>query len=225
MTPIKSLETTQNMPFDALSVNLTSLHGHSIGDNYYDKHNNEPFQLVLINKNRRYVLVDSQGAAFLASLHMINGLKKTNIRRIDWFAYRFSPKGHALHTPLSNFWIESDGFSLEHRFAASKTDDLKQKLEILSAYTPTEAKKLGRKAHLRSDWDRIKFPIMYNLLFNKFLVNDEARNYLLATKEMPLCETNWWNDQIWGLNLKGQGSNYLGVMLMAVRDTFLEAGW
>jgi len=69
-------------------------------------------------------------------------------------------------------------------------------------------------------WDEIKVVIMRYLLEQKFDPELNPENYqkLIATGDKYLEETNWWNDKFWGKNLKNEGLNYLGIILMSIRD-------
>lgn len=116
---------------------------------------------------------------------------------------------------LSNFYPISSG-TVEHLFQASKTYDLEWMDKILNAPTPGEAKRLGRKAPLREDWDEIKLIIMENLLLHKFSI-PELRDKLLETGDAELAEGNWWGDTYWG-KCNGLGHNHLGRLLMKIRE-------
>lgn len=60
---------------------------------------------------------------------------------------------------LSNFYNSpiSDGEitypTVEHYFQAMKTSNIEEVMEIAAAPTPGQAKRLGRKCHLRPDWE------------------------------------------------------------------------
>jgi hypothetical protein len=57
---------------------------------------------------------------------------------------------------------------------------------------------------------------------DKFNRNPDLRAKLLATADAYLEEGNTWGDQIWGV-YNGQGTNWLGKILMQVR-TELRSG-
>jgi N-glycosidase YbiA len=116
---------------------------------------------------------------------------------------------------LSNFYPFGSK-SLEHFYQAFKTEDSEMQLRILSAPTAAQAKKLGKQAALRGDWDEIKDEIMLKLVRYKFTVW-HLREALLATGDRELIEGNWWGDTYWGV-CKGKGENRLGKILMQVRD-------
>ena len=62
------------------------------------------------------------------------------------------------------------------------------------------------------------------LLEQKFNPNQNPDNYekLIATEDKYLEETNWWGDTFWGKNLKGEGDNNLGKLLMTIRDSYRQ---
>lgn len=123
---------------------------------------------------------------------------------------------------LSNFYRCSliiDGecyFTVEHAFQAAKTSDLTSKERIRNAVSARMAKRYGRRAMLRPDWEEIKIPVMYNLLRRKFRLSP-LRDQLEATGDAVLIEGNLWGDTTWGVH-RGQGHNMLGRLLMLVRE-------
>ena len=125
---------------------------------------------------------------------------------------------------LSNFYpipVMYEGqvySSSEHAYMASKTNDLSQKQQIIDAKTPGEAKRLGRKATLRPDWEEVKYEVMWAILMAKFSAPD-MRAKLIGTGDATLVEGNNWGDKYWGVDLRtGEGHNRLGEALMEVRD-------
>jgi len=125
---------------------------------------------------------------------------------------RFSGKYHF----LSNFHPQHS-ITVEHIFQAMKTTDPLEQVWILSAPTATEAKKRGRQATLRPDWEDIKFSVMEMALTLKFQ-QDGLREALIATGEDELVEGNTWGDRFWGVD--GTGENHLGKLLMKIREKF-----
>lgn len=122
---------------------------------------------------------------------------------------------------LSNFYqskAKYDGIiypTAEHAFQAAKTNDMDWQEKIWFAKTPTEAKRLGRKAPLREDWEDIKLIVMKEILKSKFS-NPPLAQKLLETGDQELIEGNWWGDTFWGV-CKGVGENHLGKLLMNIR--------
>lgn len=123
---------------------------------------------------------------------------------------------------LSNFYISPVTYkgvtysNNESAFQSAKTLN-KEIRKLFETTTPNEAKKLGRVVSLRPDWDRVKYRIMYEIVLAKFTQNKELKEKLLSTGSLYLEEGNTWGDTIWG-TVKGKGDNYLGKILMRVRE-------
>lgn len=126
------------------------------------------------------------------------------------------------HRFLSNFWpspVQMDGQwyrTVEHAFQAAKTVSGEHREAIRMCDTPGEAKRLGRQVPMWSDWNDIKINVMRDLLRQKF-ADPDLRAALLATGDAKLIEGNTWGDYFWGVCL-GEGMNWLGKLLMEVRD-------
>jgi len=126
---------------------------------------------------------------------------------------------------LSNFWpapVEGPGQivfpTVEHAYVAWKTDNPVLWKEIATIEHPGRAKRLGRiAAAMRPDWDKIKLPIMRNLIWQKFQ-DPELFRMLQETKPHEIIEGNTWGDTFWGQCPIGTGHNHLGKILMEVRD-------
>lgn len=116
---------------------------------------------------------------------------------------------------LSNFYAHGR-WTAEHQYQAAKTDDATWKAAIMGASTPGEAKKLGRRAPMRPDWEEVKVDVMLDILRVKFR-RPEMAEKLLATGDAELVEGNWWGDTFWGV-CRGRGQNHLGRLLMQVRE-------
>lgn len=133
---------------------------------------------------------------------------------------------------LSNFYMAPVMFegveypSSEHAYMAAKTVDPEKRYAIQQCPTPGEAKKMGRRLALRSDWEDIKVGVMYQILKEKFTRHPVLKAKLLATGDQHLIEGNWWGDKIWGVCLKtNQGQNLLGGLLMKVRAELKGGKW
>ena len=152
------------------------------------------------------------------------------MNRIVHFAYEYDF--------LSNFYtvtVHLDGMayaSTEHAYQAAKTLDLEKRRIFTLDFNPTltarKAKAIGQNLELRDDWDKVKVPIMRELLFEKF--SGDLKQKLLDTGEAYLEEGNWWHDVFWGVchhkmegktcrepEHKAYGGNHLGYLLMDVR--------
>ena len=126
------------------------------------------------------------------------------------------------HRFLSNFWacrVMLDGVmypSVEHAYQAAKTDDIVARARICAAVSPGGAKHAGKSVHMRVGWEQAKMTVMARLLNEKFQ-DPKLRGKLLATRPRPLIELNYWGDRFWGV-CRGQGENWLGKLLMFLRD-------
>jgi ribA/ribD-fused uncharacterized protein len=122
------------------------------------------------------------------------------------------------HAFLSNFWVEADGKTAEHRFQAAKTDNPNEREKVLNASTPGQAKGYGRHVTLRQGWDDERLEVMLDVLREKF-EDPILRDLLDKTGNASLEEGNYWNDTFWGVSLKtGKGQNHLGQLLEQVRE-------
>ena len=87
---------------------------------------------------------------------------------------------------------------------------------------PAEAKKLGRKVQLRSDWEQIKYNVMRQLLDLKF--QDKVLLKMLQdTAPESIIEGNYWHDNYWGMcqcdKCKSKIKyNHLGELLQRKRN-------
>ena len=211
--------------YDAMKVtkkelieNICQLGDHRIGNRYRDPDASGLYTLVKFDLPFGVTLVSDGGIARNERLESLDDPFEYVERGLPWLTWRYGTKLPYIHGPLSNFWIEQDGLSLEHRFAAAKTHDIHEKFWILSASTPGAAKKRGRNATLRSDWEDVKRFVLRNLLVQKFATNYHPYEYLIVSTGAYIREKNNWNDTHWGVNLQGQGRNLLGKELMLVRE-------
>ena len=122
---------------------------------------------------------------------------------------------------LSNFYeapVIWNGITYKNNeaaFQSAKTINISVR-ETFATMDPSTAKREGRRVVLRSDWEEVKYQIMYEICLAKFTQNKELRERLLATGNEYLEEGNTWGDRIWG-TVKGKGNNWLGKILMQVR--------
>jgi ribA/ribD-fused uncharacterized protein len=129
---------------------------------------------------------------------------------------------------LSNFYPSPVAYegaqypTIEHAFQAAKTLDQTERERVRLAATPGNAKRIGRRVHLREDWEEIKVDVMRSLLAAKFS-DERLKQNLLATRDATLVEGNTWHDNYWGDCRcdrcgKRNGANMLGNLLMQVRE-------
>lgn len=125
---------------------------------------------------------------------------------------------------LSNFYMARVDLpngecypSSEHAYQAQKTLDVAARLYIANLAKPGQAKREGAVLTLRSDWDRIRVRVMFDLVLLKFEQHPDLAVKLIATGDKLLEEGNHWNDKFWG-TVDGEGRNVLGNILMSVRS-------
>lgn len=92
---------------------------------------------------------------------------------------------------------------------------------------PGEAKRLGRKIMLRSDWVVVKDRIMLDLLVAKFDQNPDLKRRLVETGDATLIAGNTWHDNYWGVCqcpncAMMDHKNKLGTFLSEIRDAYIH---
>lgn len=134
---------------------------------------------------------------------------------------------------LSNFYpdapfVDEEGRewkTSEHYFQAMKCENSEDMKIIQNARSAAEAKTFGRMVKCRKDWEAIKITVMANALKMKFGQNPKLIPRLLDTGDAFLVEVNTWHDNFWGRCIcdrckKKIGKNYLGLILIKLRDKF-----
>ena len=111
---------------------------------------------------------------------------------------------------------------------------------------PRWAEENIRKKHLqRDDWNDVKMKVMYNTLYYKFTKNELCKEVLKKTQGKLLVENSGNRDSFWGngtaqnwgiLDFKQdtwnlwhkpdiRGYNWLGLLLMQIRDKIFETNF
>ena len=125
---------------------------------------------------------------------------------------------------LSNFYevpVEYNGLLFRSSEAAFQAQKCPERANEFVNLSPDEAKRMGRRIHIRKDWDEVKDAIMYEIVFAKFEQNPNLKKKLIETGNAFLAEENWWGDKYWG-TVNGVGRNQLGKTLMEVRQKFIN---
>jgi hypothetical protein len=129
---------------------------------------------------------------------------------------------------LSNFHVcevhyDFLGFvSSENAYQAAKV--VEDQREPFQLCTPYESKNLWQeerftKRYTADEWDKVKYSVMFYVVFDKFMRNNDLRKKLLETGKKHLEETNHWGDTYWGVDVRKGGQNKLGSILMYIRDS------
>jgi ribA/ribD-fused uncharacterized protein len=107
----------------------------------------------------------------------------------------------------------------EHYFQAQKFALADYREQIRQAPSPMIAARLGRsrKIPIRSDWEEVKLQIMRAAVRQKFAAHAALTKLLLSTGDEELIEAAP-NDSYWGCGADGAGQNWLGRILMELRD-------
>lgn len=116
--------------------------------------------------------------------------------------------------------------SAEHYYQSLKTINLEEKIKVFLCKTPGQAKRMGNKLTLISNWEKIKVPNMEFVVTEKFRQNKDLLELLLNTYPERLLEGNYWHDNFWGKCLCKKCSdiitkNHLGIILMSIRNQYM----
>ena len=107
----------------------------------------------------------------------------------------------------------------EHYFQALKFEDLEYQERIRTAKSPMIAARLGRsrKVKLRRNWESVKIDVMRRAVQAKFKAHPEISELLLSTGDEKIVE-DAAGDDFWGVGSSRKGKNWLGRILMEVRE-------
>lgn len=128
---------------------------------------------------------------------------------------------------LSNFYpatIIANGHtfvSVEHAYVAAKPIMPLSPFDViwLNSLSAGKVKRVGRDLDLRPDWDAVKLDVMLDYTRQKYSdQNPELKALLKLTVGHDIVETNTWGDTFWGMTPEGEGHNWLGIIIMSVRD-------
>lgn len=116
--------------------------------------------------------------------------------------------------------------SSENYFQSQKfvgTDD-EYAEKIRTTKNPVLVAGMGRsKSHpIRADWETVKQDIMRRALDAKFAAHSELKDLLLGTGS-ALIEEEAAIDSYWGIGADGKGENWLGKLLMELREKLSPA--
>lgn len=132
---------------------------------------------------------------------------------------------HGYYGEFSNFApypIHLDGKkwkTTEHYFQAQKFKNSKLQAKVRGARTPGLAAAIGRNRSnpLRRDWEKVKIDVMRKAVHAKFTQHQDLRKLLVETGDAIIVE-HTKNDKFWGDGGNGHGQNWLGKILMEIRE-------
>lgn len=124
--------------------------------------------------------------------------------------------------------------STEFYYQAQKSENLEYREAIRNAKNSDHAKGIGsdptrsrksrkrswfkgRVDQMRADWHDIKLSLMVTAVRAKFGQNADLRAKLLATGDAEIVEDST-HDPFWGIGRNGDGPNWMGRVLMQVRE-------
>lgn len=111
-------------------------------------------------------------------------------------------------------WLTS-----EHYFQAQKFENEEYRERIRTTVSPMVAARLGRsrKVPIRADWETIKVEVMKDAVRSKVKSHPSLTKLLLDTGDEVIIEAAP-NDYFWGCGKSGEGQNWLGRILMEIRQ-------
>ena len=118
----------------------------------------------------------------------------------------------------------------EHYFQAQKFIGYPKIMEsIRTSKSPREAYTIAAQnsQFKRSDWNMVSIQVMFRALIAKFVQHPNLLDMLLKTGNRAIVENTalvkrGHDDPFWGNGLSGMGENYLGRLLMLLRDLFIR---
>ena len=111
----------------------------------------------------------------------------------------------------------------EHAYQAGKARKDAVREWVLSAPSPSLVAMAAHGLYpwdIASDWSKVKFDRMRDVLRAKFRQHEDLRELLLSTRDARLVESATVDNPVnrtWG-EVNGKGKNMLGVLLMEVRE-------
>lgn len=115
--------------------------------------------------------------------------------------------------PIKITWLGQEWASVEHAYQVTRCMDPDQALYIQQSWTAVEARRRGNQETARPGWEDMQLGVMTALQLAKFSDLGLAAMLHHTAPSQLICTT----DPYWGLS-NGQGTNYLGQILTAIRD-------
>jgi len=115
--------------------------------------------------------------------------------------------------------------TVEHGYQADKFTDRSARHDILITPTGHLARRMSRELKesgvpIRPDWYEVRLDVMRGYVWQKFTLNPDLAELLIATGSQQLVEGNDWGDRFFGVcpPFSQKGENWLGKILMETRD-------
>ena len=113
----------------------------------------------------------------------------------------------------------------EHYFQAQKFVGTPYLEVVRRCSSPREALEISRRPSVstwcRKDWEEVKIDVMKKALLAKFSQHDNLRKKLVETGSRTLVERSPY-DSFWGDGGDGSGKNWLGRLLMEIRNNYVK---
>ncbi len=162
-------------------------------------------------ENLNYLESKKQKKEHKISLHKFDNEKKI---------YFYNPKeAHGYLSNLSLYEMKvnhSKWYSVEHFYKAHKhiNNDINtdKHLRFLKQFEAQNG--------IHQDWEAIKISVMYTALCTKFTQHAELHKKLIKTGNAQLIEKSI-NDYFWGIGEDFSGHNWMGKLLMYLRDNLI----
>lgn len=111
--------------------------------------------------------------------------------------------------------------STEHYYQYHKCVNNEDRSRVLSA-SIEDVYSIGQQVEIKEDWEEKKLDVMFRGNYLKFSQNDDLRESLCETVGEIYVPSNCFGSLFWGSGINGEGKNWNGKILMAVRDLLLK---
>jgi ribA/ribD-fused uncharacterized protein len=146
------------------------------------------------------------------------------MQEIKFYRANEEPYGRFSNLFKRSIVFEGETFETsEHAYQAGKARKPQVRAWILAAPSPALVAMAAHGLYwwdIRSDWSKIKFDRMRDVLRAKFTQHEDLRELLLSTGDARLVESATVDNPVnrtWG-EVNGVGKNMLGKLLMEVRE-------
>lgn len=109
--------------------------------------------------------------------------------------------------------------STEHYYQYHKCVNDYDRNNVLTA-SIEDVYSVGQTVEITDNWEERKLDVMFQGNYLKFTQNENLRDSLCNTSESDMIDvpSNAFGSLFWGSGINGEGKNWNGKILMAVRD-------